>query len=1134
MGKFRLVVAGAFIACLSLVFSTVAFAQPAYAEGRALVCTQQGIARGIDPAAVDETFTWESLMDVSPASLSAVFADGGMQSRSAVAQSSSARISLVTSETLTSEELVAVLEARDDIVFAEVDRVFTAEELWGDEYDIAASSITSVVPKASDIVDPVLSYRNFQWFLGKGDPWASGLSTDYHVNNTGTTPGKGAVVAVLDTGVDGTHFSLRDRMVNLSTYPGLMDATQCGEHGFNAASDAGDDRSDSGDPASHGTHVAGIVAASSATGLGTDGVASEASLVAVRTVADDGSVALSSVVRGFNWLAEANKTYDVGIRAVNVSMKFPMMTRAESVALHELERVGIVPVFASGNENINVDNGESMASYGVPDSLVKVDSLEPTGLKAPYSCFGERSTHVFAPGSAVLSSVPDQAACFNAFTAAANVQANMTGGTQALVYEGFEKPSASHDASLAGGFTFNYASIGADGKPLEGEAVPTTTKAWFLGEQSLAVGMPVGESTTTLISAEKDLSAQILDSKQLYAGISASARESVYNVFFQYRLKDGTYSEKANDSKPLMRADASQWRTSGTALTQKVPANVDYEHFQVLITIEMDPGGTDPESDNTIYLDSFGVGCGLEKYSVFGGTSMAAPSVTGALGVLAAQYPDESPLQLSARIKGGTTPKSDLAGLCLSGGYLTIDKAANDPDPVPQALSVSGDTAVLSGWFFDQGASIVIGGIPLDPGAVQWGSGVAGVTARFQVPSDLADGVNEVSVTQDGQTGRAFLNVGSVGRSSGYRDLAVPSDSAITLPLLAAHDNTVYLFATLSLEENVIGFYRYDSEQDAWSDVQPYRLPEEINSLGSDGVQFGAPVSFGGKLYTLMTGSGSGQVHSWVLAFDPVTSEWSLSPDYGTDLYGASMVSWRGKLCLIGNAFNDDFTIDDTVTSYDPQTGAQDVIGHLPDALTGPAAMVSGDDLIVIGGFKEMGLPNNSVYVTDLVETNSFPFIEGADSVLLPPSIFAPVAEGGLLVGLRHQDGLKTSDTAVFDKQTGSWTWLDRLCSPTPMFGQSTVQVGSKVFVFGSSDSAPDFYFFRVTDVNDPAPTPDPTPTPTPLPIPSSQPTGGPGNLAATGDPLTAGTAALGLLALCGVAGVLALLATSALRSRRK
>ncbi|MBI4326301.1 MAG: S8 family serine peptidase [Chloroflexi bacterium] len=62
-------------------------------------------------------------------------------------------------------------------------------------------------------------------------------------------------------------------------------------------------------------------------------------------------------------------------------------------------------------------------------------------------------------------------------------------------------------------------------------------------------------------------------------------------------------------------------------------------------------------------------------YSYLSGTSMAAPHVAGALALLSARFANETYKQLITRLLAATDPLPGLAGKCVTGGRLNLDKA---------------------------------------------------------------------------------------------------------------------------------------------------------------------------------------------------------------------------------------------------------------------------------------------------------------------------------------------------------------------------------------------------------------------------------------------------------------------------
>jgi subtilisin len=134
--------------------------------------------------------------------------------------------------------------------------------------------------------------------------------------------GLGVTVAVLDTGIDLDHPDLRRNILG----------------GFNAISEeqAYDDNN------GHGTHIAGIIAAT-ANGQGIIGTASQAKLMAVKVLDETGSGYLSDFINGLQWVRNQ------GIRLLNMSLSFAEDSIPLQRAIHRLYQAGAIMVAAAGN-----------------------------------------------------------------------------------------------------------------------------------------------------------------------------------------------------------------------------------------------------------------------------------------------------------------------------------------------------------------------------------------------------------------------------------------------------------------------------------------------------------------------------------------------------------------------------------------------------------------------------------------------------------------------------------------------------------------------------------------------------------------------------------------------------------------
>lgn len=181
-------------------------------------------------------------------------------------------------------------------------------------------------------------------------------------------------VAVVDTGVDGTHPDLTGAVV---TYRNLLT-----------------DETDE-DFMGHGTHVSGIIAATINNGIGIAGVCA-ARLAVFKALPRRGGV----------WDANAyyralGSAIDVGAKVLNLSLG-GAYDRGESDLMEDLLDAGIVVVAAMGNEYERGNPTSYPAKY---EGVIAVGAVDEADRRAPFSCTGEHLTLV-APGTNILSTVP--------------------------------------------------------------------------------------------------------------------------------------------------------------------------------------------------------------------------------------------------------------------------------------------------------------------------------------------------------------------------------------------------------------------------------------------------------------------------------------------------------------------------------------------------------------------------------------------------------------------------------------------------------------------------------------------------------------------------------------------------------
>ncbi len=117
-----------------------------------------------------------------------------------------------------------------------------------------------------------------------------------------------------------------------------------------------------------------------------------------------------------------------------------------------------------------------------------------------------------------------------------------------------------------------------------------------------------------------------------------------------------------------------------------------------------------PKSDYSIYIDDFGVGCNLTKYTDSMGTSFSSPIVAGEVALLKGLMPKLNAAELRARVIGGVDVSSEYHGKCSSGGKINILKALqSDLGPSISSVTIKGNMINVKGYNFgDAGGSIKV------------------------------------------------------------------------------------------------------------------------------------------------------------------------------------------------------------------------------------------------------------------------------------------------------------------------------------------------------------------------------------------------------------------------------------------
>jgi len=185
------------------------------------------------------------------------------------------------------------------------------------------------------------------------------------------TKGAGVKVAVIDTGIDYNHPTLKPNI----------------KGGFNAVDQSKSD--DFMDDNGHGTHVAGTIAGAG-DARGVSGVAPEAALYGVKVLDAEGSGTVAGVIAGIQWAADNH------MDVANMSLGSDESDQSLADAVAAAAKAGLTIIAAAGN---------SSGPVGYPAAYpecIAVSASDKTDKLASFSSFGPQVA-IIAPGVNILS-----------------------------------------------------------------------------------------------------------------------------------------------------------------------------------------------------------------------------------------------------------------------------------------------------------------------------------------------------------------------------------------------------------------------------------------------------------------------------------------------------------------------------------------------------------------------------------------------------------------------------------------------------------------------------------------------------------------------------------------------------------
>lgn len=714
--------------------------------------------------------------------------------------------------------------------------------------------------------------------------------------NTAPSSPDEVVVAVIDSGVDYEHEDLKDVMWNDGlNYPELV-AMGGGAHGFNAAAyvDGTSGSTDSPlppkvDGAFHGTHVAGTIAGTW-NGKGVSGITNDVKLMAIRTAADNGDISMENVVAAYDYLCKA---HDVGVNVVvaNNSWGGNYISYAAVYAIREAVKRDMVIVFASGNDDTNLDVADSTA-YMISDypNLIIVNASDNAEGIAGFTNYGQYTTDIFAPGTEIISTMPRDCLYANPNFSTPILENDFESESD-LIVEGFDgdQNPISHTWTDGGGYMGTNGYIPAD-----------------------------DESCEIKISSNVDLT----DTTPKYLTFMFE-KDRIYN-------KDNftLFVNKSDGSKARITDGGVNEAGKWNVISFELPEDTDYSNFSCLLLTECTFLRKTDEDFSKVKYDNFVLTNEAWPYYKLSGTSMAAPVVTGEVAAIAAANPDDTARELTAKTLGSVKKKAVLDDKCTTGGIANLRNALEGRySPVIFDADVEGSKIIVDGEFFSASGDLYINDIKLD--VEEWSDNRIVASAKNIDTSKRMAKVEVRNSNIEGfNSGKKYIPLDIVKTDFTEIDIPEEMDKLSYLNYSTVSLGDCIYFMTASPEQTEFYITEYNTKTNEW---------KEITKGATYGFVIGQITAYKGKIVTIATKDSLDKSKAQLFQYDPETGEQTWTSFDNLGYYKEStIVNYNGDLLLFGGGDIEDFTHynpNTDIIKFDFEKGTLNVVGSSEDSM---------------------------------------------------------------------------------------------------------------------------------------------------------------------------------------------------------
>ena len=491
-------------------------------------------------------------------------------------------------------------------------------------------NILSIEPNyiihTSDITND--TYEKYQWAIENSGQNAGISGRDINTFPATKENKDEKVIAVVDTGVDYTHPDLKNAMWHNNTT--VLD----GLYGYDFVNNDNDPMDDN----EHGTHCAGIIAATSNNNEGITGALldnNNVKIMALKISDANGKGNLSSAISAYKYIIQAQEA-GVNVVAINNSWGGTGTSDTLNNLIDQSGQNGALSICAAGNESLNIDTTKYFPSGLDSEYIISVAASNEKDELADFSNYGSNNVDIAAPGTNILSTVP-----YNVFNP--SIYSDSQIKTLCSKYEDFGGNKSEIDSLYE---------LSSDDSGNVGET-KINSQSYFgtRNNQSLEWNIDAKSGKTYNILFKLDTA---LTSDQI-----ARAMVKINNSSTDGRIS-GLYSMSTGISNVISDTDlqvneVNYW----DALIFNYPAGTKYIGYRFVAK---------NDCKFSLIIDDFAVSkAGVNKnnfgkYEFLNGTSMATPYVTAAIGVLSNELDNNTPLNIKAQVLNSARKSSIVNG----------------------------------------------------------------------------------------------------------------------------------------------------------------------------------------------------------------------------------------------------------------------------------------------------------------------------------------------------------------------------------------------------------------------------------------------------------------------------------------